>query len=96
VKEMDDNKIRLSDHVSDKTLREHHVLENMARQLREHKHFAYVPHMLPRQIHYKLGPILDYNDMSTPLKRFTIQDYYAGKNIPNLPHPIYMNRSEPL
>ena len=80
VKKLDDNKIRLSDQVSDQTLREHHILENIARQLREHSHFAYVPHMLPRQIHYKLGPILDRNDRSTPLKRFTIQDYYAGKS----------------
>ena len=90
------DKLTVTDHVSEQTLREHHILQSIAQQLNDQNHFAFIPNMLPRQIHYKLGPIIDRNDRSTPLKKYTIHDYYAGKTIPNLPGSIYMNREKPL
>ena len=88
------DKVYITDHISDKTLREHNILQNIARQLNDLNHFAYVPNMIPRQMHYKPSTIKD--DRSKRLLVYKMEDFYAGNKIPEIPENIYMNRKEPL
>ena len=50
------DEVYVTDHVSDMTLKEHQILQNIANQLKAANHLAFVPNMVPRQMHYKKGP----------------------------------------
>ena len=89
------DEVYITDHVSDMTLKEHHILQNIASQLRALGHFAFVPNIVPRQMHYRPGPI-NKNDRSKPLLVYKIEDYYEGRAIPQIPESVYTNRNQPL